>query len=100
MELGADPTLTNEDDCTPLMAAAGIGVTAVGEEAGTETEVRETISWLVSLGADVNAVDENVETAMHGAAYRNFPETVNQFAELGADPGIWNHKTSTAGRHA
>ena len=34
IELGADPHLTNADNCTPLMAAAGIGTIAPGEEAG------------------------------------------------------------------
>ena len=92
LELGADPTLTNADACTPLMAAAGVGVTAVGEEAGTESEVHETIAWLVDLGADVNAIDANGETAMHGAAYRNYPETVEQLASLGARPEVWNQK--------
>lgn len=92
LELGADPSVTNGDGCTPLMAAAGIGVTAVGEEAGTESEVHETIAWLVDLGADVNARDENGETAMHGAAYRNYPETVEQLANLGARSEVWNQK--------
>ncbi len=92
LELGANPQLTNADGCTPLMATAGIGVTAVGEEAGTESEVLEVIDFLVDLGADPNAIDKNRETAMHGAAYRNYPRAVARLAEVGADPDIWNHK--------
>lgn len=92
IELGADPSLTNVDQCTPLMAAAGIGVRAVGEEAGTESEVIEAVDYLIGLGADVNAVDKNGETAMHGAAYRNFPLVVKRLAEHGADADIWNRK--------
>ncbi len=92
LELGADPTLTNIDSTTPIMAAAGIGVTAVGEEPGTETEVIETMRWLVGLGADVNLVDRNGETAMHGAAYRNYPLAVHELASLGANPEIWDRK--------
>ncbi len=38
LELGADATLTNVDHCPPLLAAAGIGTLAPGEEAGTEDE--------------------------------------------------------------
>jgi uncharacterized protein len=91
-ELGADPTIANADGCTPLMAAAGIGVTAVGEEAGTEAEVLATIDWLVSLGADPNTVDKNLETAMHGACYRSYPAVAKKLADIGADPQIWNHK--------
>jgi ankyrin repeat protein len=92
LESGANPTLTNADGTTPILATAGIGVTAVGEEPGTETEVIETIDWLVRLGADVNAIDENGETAMHGAAYRNYPIEVEHLAKLGADPAAWNRK--------
>jgi ankyrin repeat protein len=92
VELGADPQLSNADGCTPLIAAAGIGVVAVGEEAGTEPEVIEAVRYLVELGADVNAVDNNRETAMHGAAYRNYPRLVAELAGLGADAEAWDHK--------
>lgn len=92
LELGADPHIANADGCTPLMAVAGVGVTAVDEEPGTELEVIETIDLLMELGADPNVVDANGETAMHGAAYRTFPKVVAKLAELGADPLIWNHK--------
>lgn len=92
LELGADPTIPNAEGCMPIMAAAGIGVRAVGEEAGTETEVIEAIDFLVKLGANTNAKDENGETAMHGAAYRNFPEVVASLAKHGADPAVWNQK--------
>jgi ankyrin repeat protein len=92
LELGADPTIPNAEGCMPIAAAAGIGVRAVGEEAGTEPEVIETIDFLMKLGADVNAKDQNGETAMHGAAYRNFPLVVASLAKHGADPAVWNQK--------
>ena len=92
LELGGDPTLTNADNCTALMAAAGVGVVAVGEEPGTEEEVANVIRRLASLGLDVNAVDKNGETAMHGAAYRNYPGSVAVLADLGAAPDVWQSK--------
>ena len=92
IDLGADPTLTNVDGSNAIMACAGVGVRAVGEEAGTESEVIETLDYLLELGVDVNAVDENKETAMHGAAYRNFPRVVEFLAAHGSDPATWNHK--------
>ncbi|MCY2973583.1 MAG: ankyrin repeat domain-containing protein [Planctomycetota bacterium] len=95
VELGADPLVPNSEGTTPLMAAAGVGVRAVNEEAGTEPEVVEAIDYLVSLGADVNTIDENQETAIHGAAYRNFPRVVDRLAYHGADPKSWNHKNKS-----
>ena len=92
LELGADPEATNEDQCNAMMTCAGVGVIAVGEEPGTEEEVDTAIRMLAKLGLDLNAVDANGETAMHGAAYRNFPSTVKLLSELGADPQVWNSK--------
>ena len=92
LELGADPTLVNMDQCTPLLAASGIGTTAVGEEPGTEPEVIETIEFLLALGADINAVDMNKETVMHGAAYRAHPKVAELLAQHGAKPSVWNHE--------
>ena len=89
---GADPTITNEDGTNALMAAAGVGVVAVGEEPGTPEEVNTAIQMLVDLGIDPNVVDRKGETAMHGAALRTFPSTVAVLAEVGADPAIWNKK--------
>ncbi len=92
LELGADPTLVNVDNCTPLLAASGIGTVSVGEEPGTESEVIETIEFLLALGADINAVDNNKETVMHGAAYRAHPKVAELLAERGSKPSVWNHK--------
>jgi ankyrin repeat protein len=92
LESGADPKLTNADGCTTIMAAAGVGVVAVGEEAGTEEEVDRAIEILAELGVDPNVVDKNGETAMHGAAYRNYPSAVTTLANLGADSAVWNRK--------
>ena len=92
LELGADPTLVNVDNCTPLLAASGIGTVSVGEEPGTEAEVIETIKFLLALGADINAVDKNKETVMHGAAYRAHPKVAELLAQRGAKTSVWNHK--------
>jgi ankyrin repeat protein len=90
--LGADPLLTNADNSTPLMAAAGLGTRSPGEDAGTESEVIEAMQAALDLGNDLNAVDDNGETAMHGAAYKNLPGTVEFLAEKGAKIDIWNRK--------
>ena len=94
VELGADPSVANVDNCTPLMAACGIGVgsAAANEVAGEEAEVLEAAQLLLKLGADVNAVDANGETAMHGAALKNLPKVVQFLADNGAKIDIWNKK--------
>ncbi|MCZ6617608.1 MAG: SUMF1/EgtB/PvdO family nonheme iron enzyme, partial [Gammaproteobacteria bacterium] len=89
LELRADPFLRAANNTTPLMAAAGLGTNAPIEEAGTETEALEVVELLLSLGAEVNVVNDNGETAMHGAAYGSFPSVVFRLAEHGADPGLW-----------
>ncbi len=89
-ELGADPLLPNEDDTTPLMVAAGVGTAAPGEDPGTEPEVFEAVQVALELGGDLNAIDDNGETAMHGAAYKHAPSVVTLLAEAGADVDVWN----------
>lgn len=88
--LGADPHLTNVEESTPLMAAAGLATRSPGEDAGTEAEVLEALQVALDLGADINAVDSNGETAMHAAAYKNLPKAVRFLASKGARIEVWN----------
>jgi len=92
IDLGADPMLGNQDHCTPLMAAAGVGTLAPGEEAGTEAEALEAVQLALDLGGDINAVDDNGETAMHGAAYKSLPNVVQFLADKGAKIEVWNRE--------
>jgi ankyrin repeat protein len=89
---GADPRIPNADHATPLMAAAGLGSLAPDEEPGTVEEALEAVALTLELGNDVNAVDDNGETAMHGASYKNYPEVVRFLADRGAKVDTWNHK--------
>ncbi|MBY0507231.1 MAG: ankyrin repeat domain-containing protein [Bryobacteraceae bacterium] len=90
--LGADPKITNDEGTTPLIAAAGLGTRSPGEDAGTEPEVLAAVQAALDLGADVNAVNLNGETAMHGAAYKNLPAVVELLAAKGAKIEVWNKK--------
>jgi ankyrin repeat protein len=97
LELGADPTIPNADNCPPLLAATGVGALGDGDEAaGTEEESVEAVRLLLDLGANPNAVDDNGETAMHGAAYQSRPKVVHLLAERGADIRAWDHKNRWA----
>jgi ankyrin repeat protein len=90
VEAGANPTIPNADGCTPIMAAAGLGTRAVEEEAGTEDEAVEAVTYLLSIGADINAVANTGDTAMHGAAFANFPKVVKLLDAKGAKIEVWN----------
>ena len=93
LDLGADPTITNADGASALLAAAGIGDLGSGQEAaGSEAEAIEAARLLLKLGADVNLVDENGETAVHGATYQNWPKLIQFLADNGADVSIWNNR--------
>jgi ankyrin repeat protein len=93
IELGADVKLANADNCTPLLAAAGVGSLGDGDEAaGTDEEALAAVKFLLDLGADINAVDNNGETVMHGAAYQSRFNLVELFAERRADIKVWNRK--------
>jgi ankyrin repeat protein len=96
LESGADPSIPNAENCTPLIVACGIGVgsDAANEVAGEEPEVLEAAKLLLKLGADVNAVDDNGETAMHGAALKNLPKVVQFLADNGAKVEVWNKENN------
>jgi ankyrin repeat protein len=89
-ELGANPLLTNDDGSTPLMVAAGLGTNSPGEDPGTEPEVLDAVKVALDLGNDLNVVDKNGETAMHGAAYKHVPTVVHYLADKGARADVWN----------
>jgi len=91
VELGADPLMPNLNNTTPLMAAAGLGTTEPLEEAGEENEALEAVNMLLDLGADINGVNNDGDTAMHGAAYNIYPRVVELLAKRGADPQIWKN---------
>ena len=91
-KLGADPLLPNDENTTPLIAAAGLGTRSPGEDAGSESEVVEAMQAALDLGADINAANKNGETAMHGAAYKNLPGAVEFLHSKGARIEIWNVK--------
>ena len=74
------------------MAAAGLGTRAAEEEAGTDEEAVEAVSYLLSLGANIDAVADTGDTAMHGAAFANFPKVVKLLAARGAKIAVWNRK--------
>jgi ankyrin repeat protein len=90
LEHKADPTITTLDGATPLMAASGVGIWHTGESAGKNAEALDAAKLLVELGADVNAVDGNGDTALHGAAYRGAKEIAQLLIDHGAKINVVN----------
>ena len=71
LELGADPSIPTENRTTALMAAAGVGIWAPGENPGTHEESLAAVELAIEVGGgDVNDVNDEGDTALHGAVYR------------------------------
>jgi len=92
LELGADPFLPNVDGDTPLMVAAGVGVYSQGESPGLPEESAEAVKILLDLGASVDDVDKNGETALHGPAWRGSNEAVTLLVKAGAKLDAKNNR--------
>jgi ankyrin repeat protein len=79
VEGGANPLLTANDGTTALMAAAGIDFIEGQDRYGRrwfqdstmplQLAALEAVKYCLELGGDINAVNANGQTAMHGAAY-------------------------------
>jgi ankyrin repeat protein len=81
---GADPMIGTEERITPLMAAAGIAW-ASNQDRASESQVLDAVKLMVDeLGANVNAVSDLGETAMHAAAYRGANSVVQYLFDKGA----------------
>ena len=94
LELGADPKLTTDEGTTALMVAAGVGIWAPGENPGTHEEALAAVKLALEAGGGaVNDVNQNGETALHGAVYRGGAIPVIQFlADNGARLDVVNKK--------
>src|SRR5262245_41303528 len=90
LDYGADASINTEEGATPMMAAAGVGIWQLGESAGTNDEVFEAVKICYEYGNDVNAVDVNGDTALHGAAHRGSNEIVQFLVDRGAKLDIVN----------
>jgi ankyrin repeat protein len=94
LQLGADPKLKTSEGASALMVAAGVGVYGPGESPGTAEEALEAVKLAFEVGGgDVNDVDADGETALHGAVYRGGAVPVVQFLiERGARLDVENSK--------
>ena len=87
---GADLTLTNEHGTTVLMVASGVGMFYVNEDSGTNEDALEAVKVALEFGADVHAVDDKGDTALHGAAWRGSNDIVQLLVDRGARLDVQN----------
>lgn len=94
---GADPKIPTKFGITPLMAAAGLG-TKEEDTTGrkkTEAEAIASIKLCLDTGADVNAVDNQGDTALHGAAQKGYDQVVQFLVDHGAKLDIKDKRGRT-----
>jgi uncharacterized protein len=83
---GADVKITTKFGITPIMAAAGLG-TKEEDTTGrkkTEAEAIASIKLCLDAGADINAANNQGDTALHGAAQKGWDDVVQFLADHGA----------------
>ena len=94
LELGANAKVTNALGQNALMLAAGIDEGPDGDGPGSAEEHRAAVVYVLGLDInDVNATDNNGQTAMHAAAYKSLPDVVKLLDEHGADIKVWARPT-------
>ena len=85
---GANATIPTAEGTTPLMVAAGLKIWNPGEDGGSlpgqEAEVLQAVKLCLEAGTDVNATNEEGETALHGVAYRGVNAVGEYLVEKGA----------------
>ncbi len=84
-DLGANPNITTWNGTTAMMAAAGVGIWKIGENPGTNEEALAAVTLTWELGNDVNDLDGNSDTALHGAVHRGAESIVQFLHDKGAN---------------
>lgn len=91
---GASPRLAADDGTTPLMAAAGVGRNLT-ESRVTEEQSLRSVRLALDLGADVNAANQDGDTALYGAARIKSPALVRLLVDRGAEVNVINRQGQT-----
>jgi ankyrin len=98
---GADPMLTQPNQATALMLAAGLGwrdgsPAAPAFDQGTEQDAIDAITLCMEAGIDINATTNAGETALHAAITGRGSETIVRFlVESGANLNAKNKQGRT-----
>jgi ankyrin repeat protein len=99
MDARANPSLATKDGSTPLMVASGLGARRTGDEEFVDKAARadplDAARMFVEGGADVNAVNDAGNAAMHYAAQTGANRIVEYLASKGARLDIKNKQGKT-----
>jgi ankyrin repeat protein len=98
---GANPKLAMPNGANALMFAAGLGwrngsPAAPSYDQGSDEEAVEAIGFLLEQGFDINAMNNNGDTALHAAISGRGSEAIIAFLiAQGADPEMKNKRGQT-----
>jgi ankyrin repeat protein len=104
---GADPEMAIKDGTTPLMAAAGLkegnardadrrGLNLVdGGKLPDESVVVEAVKIALLQPGNIDAVNQNGDTALHGAALMGYDHVVKMLADHGGKLNVKNKRGLT-----
>ena len=84
LESGADIKIRNRIGTTVMMAAAGCDVTYVGEDSKPPEESLDAVKVALEWGGNVNDVNDNGDTPLHGAAFTGADIVVQFLVDKGA----------------
>jgi ankyrin repeat protein len=83
LQYGADPNIKTNEGSTALMAAAGVNWVVSQTYSRSNEEYLEAAKLCLEKGADVNAVNKQGFTAMHGATNKGFNDMVKLLVAAG-----------------
>ena len=110
LDAGADAALPLKNGWTPVSLAAGAGwrygtwdrrdralirLPAAQRELYDEARTLEAVQIAAAAGTDVNAMDEDGNTALHYVVDKGFPSVVAFLTESGADVNVENRRGQT-----
>ena len=84
LEHGADAKIATSHNVTALAVASGIGWVEGITFEWSKKETLEAVNLCLKLGIDVNAVDSDGRTALHGAAHKGDVDVIKTLVEHGA----------------